>query len=425
MGRKVKYAVGFYLDDQCTHLPVPINPEYNKNIGLLTGKHMNKKVAIERCPSYDFDTVYAALKQAVQASGDLDVAGKTVLLKPNIVFDAPPEKAACTHPEFLTAAIRLVREMGARRILVGDSPGLQTPGFSAKVCGLGEAARQSNAEWVDFTQSKVEIACLEGKVVKKFTVTRAVEEADCIINLPKLKTHQLMYFTGAMKNLFGLIPSVAKSTYHVRFPSRKAFASMIVDLNLALAAKPSYAFMDAIIGMEGPGPAAGTPRRIGLVLASSNSLAMDSAASEIIAYPPEEIPVNQDALERGVWLSKMDEIEYPLLSPLDVRLSDFVKIPFKKSKSQFWDFILPRPIQAFRDSFAPKPAINHERCIRCGDCTRICASRAMTLDGEGKGKARHVHIDYNRCIRCFCCHEVCPVNAIDITKRRVRNAVAS
>ncbi|MCL2411689.1 MAG: 4Fe-4S dicluster domain-containing protein, partial [Treponema sp.] len=110
-------------------------------------------------------------------------------------------------------------------------------------------------------------------------------------------------------------------------------------------------------------------------------------------------------------------IEYPGLSPEDARILDYVKIPFKKSGNQLLDFILPRPLRAFRDSFAPKPDINHVPCVRCGDCIRICASRAMALEGEGK--ERRVVIDYRRCIRCFCCHEVCPVKAIDITKRRI------
>ena len=181
---------------------------------------MNKKVGITRCSSYEHDELYSALKSAVELAGGLDVAGKTVLLKPNILSDSTPEKHVTTHPAFLEAAIVLVREMGSKRILVGDSPGLQTPGFSGKASGLGEAAKKNGAEWVDFTKEKIEVSCPEGKVAKKFTLTKAVKEADIIISLPKLKTHQLMYYTGAMKNIFGLIPSVAKSPFHARFSSR-------------------------------------------------------------------------------------------------------------------------------------------------------------------------------------------------------------
>ena len=373
---------------------------------------VNKKVGIQRCPSYESEAVYGALKKAVELAGGLVVAGKTVLLKPNILFDASPEKHVCTHPVFLEAAIKLVREMGASHILVGDSPGLQLPGFTGKVSGLGETTKKNNAEWIDFTREKSEFPCPEGKVVKKFTLTQAAREADIIISLPKLKTHQLMYFTGAMKNIFGLVPSAAKSPFHARFSGRTSFASMIVDLNIAV--KPAYAFMDAITGMEGPGPAAGDPRHIGLVMASSNLLAIDAAACAIIGYPVKEIPVNKEALGRGIWLSDFGEIEYPGLAPDEVRIPDFVKIPFKKSDSQLFDFILPRPLRRLKDSFAPRPVIRHDTCIRCGDCHRICASGA--IDCPGEGKERPMIIDYRRCIRCFCCHEICPVKAIDVRK---------
>jgi uncharacterized protein (DUF362 family)/Pyruvate/2-oxoacid:ferredoxin oxidoreductase delta subunit len=350
----------------------------------------------------------------VALAGDLDVAGKTVLLKPNILSDTPPERAVCTHPAFLEAAIRLVKEMGAKRILAGDSPGLQPPGFSAKASGLGEVIRKNGAEWVDFTRGKIEVSCQEGKVVKKFTLTQAVKEVDVIISIPKLKTHQLMYFTGAMKNIFGLVPSVAKSPFHVRYSSRESFAAMLVDLNLAV--KPAYAFMDAVIGMEGHGPAAGNPRQVSLVMASSNLLAMDAAATTVICYPPSEIPVIKDAMSRGNWLMNLDEIEYPGLSPADVRIPDFVKLPLKKSGSQFLDFVLPPPLRRLKDSLEPVPVISHAICVHCGDCSRICASKAISSTGEGK--ERREVIDYSRCIRCFCCHEICPAKAIEVVKRK-------
>jgi uncharacterized protein (DUF362 family)/Pyruvate/2-oxoacid:ferredoxin oxidoreductase delta subunit len=373
---------------------------------------MNNHVAIVRCRAYESEQVYAALRLAVEAASSLDVSGKTVLLKPNIVFDSPPEKAIVTHPVFLEAAIRLVRDLGASRILVGDSPGLQGPNFSARLSGLGAVTERMGAEWVDFTREKYSLPCPGGKTVRRFSVTAAVREADCIISLPKLKTHQLMYYTGAMKNLFGLIPSAAKSPMHVRYPGREAFASMIVDLNLA--AKPHYALMDAIVGMEGPGPGSGDPRPVGLILASANLLALDIAASGIIGYPPLEIPIAREALNRRVWLKSPSEIRYPLLKAEDLRIGDFRKIPLKKSGAQLTEFLLPRAFRKFRERLTPRPVIDRSVCLRCGDCARICGSRAITLSGEGKEK--QVRVDYSACIRCYCCHEICPVKAIAIRK---------
>jgi len=381
---------------------------------------MNKKVGIEACSSYESAFVYEALKRAVELAGDFDVREKTVLLKPNILSDVSPEKAVSTHPVFLEAVIALVREGGAGRILVGDSPGIQLPGFSARGSGIGEAAKRNGAEWVDFTKEKIEIPCPEGKVMKKFTVTAAVREADIVISLPKLKTHQFMNFTGAMKNIFGLVPSLLKSPFHARFPNCESFAAMLVDLNLAV--KPAYALMDAITGMEGPGPSAGKPRHIGLVLASSNLLAMDVAASTIIAYPPGEIPLNREALGRGYWLSDPGEIEYPGLAPADVRIPDYVKVPIKRPGSPFIDFLLPGPVKRLKETHAAGPEINHGVCVRCGDCMRICGSRAISMEnkkGDSKNKPRMI-IDYSRCIRCFCCHEICPAKAIEV-KNRPRN----
>ena len=376
---------------------------------------MNSKVGLISCHSYDGERVYRALKDAVELAGDLDAAGKTVLLKPNILFDAPPEKAMTTHPVFLEAAIRVVREAGAERILVGDSPGFQKPGFSAGRCGLRKVTEALDAVWIDFTAGKFELECPEGRVSRRFTVTSILEEADMVISLPKLKTHQLMYFTGAMKNLFGLVPSLLKSPYHLNHPSRDGFASMIVDLNTGVMA--DYAMMDGITGMEGHGPAAGTPRDAGVVIASSNLLALDVTACRIIGYPPEELPINSEALSRGIWLDSFDEIEVLGSDIGSVKIKDFKKIPLTGGSHQFAFFVLPNFFRRVREKFSLLPVFDRNKCIFCGDCIRICPAAALEI--KGREEEKKVSVDYSKCIRCYCCHEICPVNAIDVKRKPV------
>jgi ferredoxin len=152
-------------------------------------------------------------------------------------------------------------------------------------------------------------------------------------------------------------------------------------------------------------------------MASSNLLALDVAATQIMGYPPGETPVNKEALSRSLWLSSLEEIEYPGLSPSGLQIPDFIRIPFHTSSSQLLDFILPRPLKRWIDSLAPGPEINHKVCIRCGDCKRICNSQAISVTGAENNSEARVVIDYRRCIRCFCCHEICPEKAIEVKKK--------
>jgi ferredoxin len=187
---------------------------------------------------------------------------------------------------------------------------------------------------------------------------------------------------------------------------------MIVDLNLA--AKPSYTFMDAIIGMEGHGPGSGSPRQIGLVLASSNLLAIDAAACEIIGYPLHEVPINKEALARKYWLNDFSEIDYCGVDIRPLKIDNFEKIPLMK-KNQFLGMVVPRFKRSKSAAKSPKPIIQHDICVRCGDCIRICGSKAMSfVDGKDR---KQVHIDYKKCIRCYCCHEICPAKAIEIENK--------
>ena len=351
----------------------------------------------------------AAVEEACEAAGFPDVKGKTVLFKPNILKGAEPDTAVCTHPLVLRAAIRFARARGAERVQVGDSPGFQTGISAFRKSGLLDAAEAEGAQWVDFSEG-IQVDNPEGKLVKSFNIARAAVEADVLVSLCKLKNHTLMYYTGAMKNLFGCVPGLQKPQFHMRFPERKHFGEMLTDLNLAL--KCEFSLMDAVVGMDGPGPGSGRPRRIGAILASRDPLALDRTACGIIGLDPRHVANLEDALGRGAWIGSDDEIDIVGTRPEELRIDDWDQIP--RDRTRGWH--VPR---AFQNLVVGRPFFSRRTCIACGACVDICPGKALELVADDKAKARRsIKIDYDKCIRCYCCHEVCPEDAIVVRKTR-------
>ncbi len=366
-------------------------------------------VALTRCKDYSEKSLEESLAEILEHSGFPDVRDKTVLLKPNILTGAAPEKAVTTHPEFVRAVIKEVKIRGARRILVGDSPGVGSADSAGKKCGIKEVVLQEGAEWTVF-QDSVTRSNPNGKKQTRFSPAAILEQADIVISLPKMKTHEMMYYTGAIKNLFGLIPGLNKSRFHMNFPEKEDFASLIVDLFDTI--KPDFAIIDGILAMEGPGPGSGYPREVNLLGASANLLALDWAIASIMGYQPESIPILKEALDRQIWMESPRDIVYPLLKPEENVISNYKRVKILKDTG-FIKKVLPEGVYQFlRNLYVPRPFFIHRKCIRCGKCLEICPASALCF--TGKGKKKKVSIDYSRCIRCYCCHEVCPVEAIRI-----------
>lgn len=371
---------------------------------------MKVKVGLVQCNTYAEEELDEAIEKAMDLSGGIDVKGKKLLLKPNILSDSDPLKAISTHPEFVRSVIKYMQKNGAEKIYVGDSPAAHKMSFNGRKSGLRQVTEETGANWIDFTENSTVIETKTGKRKKKFTVTSIVDEVDMVISLPKIKTHQFMLYTGAVKNLFGLIPGFAKSTYHVSYMTRNNFGEMLLDLLEAV--KPAYSIMDAVIGMEGPGPANGYPIPVKLILASKNAVALDTIASSIIGYDPKLIPTNYFALKRDLGLNHFSDISVEGLTVDEVKIDNYKLIKSKNSLSIILDFLNIRIFEKYQQKRKPKPYFIEDKCIKCGDCIKICASDANWFKEGPNGK--FVAVDYNKCIRCYCCHEVCPVDAIEI-----------
>lgn len=371
---------------------------------------MSIPVSLVHCPTYKPRELEKAVSAAIEQAGGLEVHGKRVLLKPNILRDAAPARALSTHPEFVRALIRYVKSAGAARIMVGDSPGVHRGDFEGRGCGIRQVVDEEDAEWVDFKSGKRRLRLASPLIESSFQLSAVLDQTDVVLSLPKLKTHEFMYYTGAMKNLYGLIPGYAKAGLHVKYPGREEFAKMLVDLQQAVQSHYTcYTVMDAVIGMEGPGPGNGFPRSLAAILASHSCFALDLAASRLIGYDPNSIPALRSALGVLDGVRHANDYELKGLRIADARPEHF-ELVGGSQRSPLARFLLR--IKFFRNlevRSRPIPRFDHDKCIRCGECIAICASRALSFQ-------QRVQIDASKCIRCYCCHEICPVEAITIPR---------
>ena len=361
-------------------------------------------VAITECTEYDFNSVKSALEKIIAVTDFPDCRDKYILVKPNVLSDAPVEKHITTNPIVVKALISILKEKGAGKIIVGDSPGLPGANFKAKTCGIYDVCVEEWVEWVDFSDTPTPHTLSNGiKVVQ----THYLEDVDLVFSVAKMKTHQLMGATGCVKNMFGTVPGLNKSPMHLKAPSPLAFARVILDIFSTHI--PEYSVMDGIISMEGAGPANGTPRQTSLLLGSSSAIALDCAEAVIMGYNPKDIPILfvAEREKKGV----TDAI-YPLIKPADIVIKDFRRVPVKK-RSLFSALILPylqRHSERKSTHSRPAPLFNHEKCRRCLKCVEICPAGALKLEDS------KVTIAREKCIRCYCCHEMCPFDAIIVKK---------
>jgi uncharacterized protein (DUF362 family)/Pyruvate/2-oxoacid:ferredoxin oxidoreductase delta subunit len=366
---------------------------------------MNNKVAVRECKEYEVHKIYDLLSDIYKKTDGPDVNGKRVLVKPNILVDDDPVKCISTHPIVVEAMIRFLQSNGAT-VLVGDSPAVHAKSFRGEKSGILKVCELTGAQWINFTVNPIEKKLRKGKI----RIAAIIGEVDLIISLPKFKNHELVYFTGAIKNTLGLVPGFSKAKQHALHQNRNRFGEFLVDLNEAVT--PDYFFMDAIKGMEGPGPGGGFPVAIGLLLGSTNPLALDMIASRIAGYDPIVVPTTRTALFRKIWLQSEDDIIYNGPDKESIIKEGFNKIPISRFNNISLKFLAKR--LKFLRKFERRPVFIHENCTGCQKCVRICPVHAIQ---PLKSKKTHIVLTDHICIRCFCCSEVCTDNAVEIRRK--------
>lgn len=362
---------------------------------------MDSQVSIIKCKSYGQNEVFAAVKKATDLIGGIAAfvkKGDRVLIKPNLLAAQPPESGIDTHPEFVRAVVRLVKQTNAE-IILGDSPSVwgrpQEIDLVYETSGIKAVAKEEGVNLIKLDRSMM---------VDGYSLTTLIKDCNRIISLPKFKTHDLMVLTGAIKNLFGLVPGLFKTELHRRAINSESFAKVLVDI-LGLA-KPTLTIIDGIVAMEGDGPAtAGTPRNMGLVLAGNDCVSLDAVLATIMGLNPKDILSTKEASERGMGEAKLENIEI-----LGERIEDVIAQDFKLPQTSIVNR-LPKPmLKILKGLTRIYPAIDNDLCKMCQACVKSCPANAIT------NKAEQLRIEYSRCILCFCCQEVCPYAAVKIKK---------
>ena len=370
----------------------------------------NMPVYIAHCDTYDTDRIYSIIKDSFDNLGFTEdmVRGKKVMIKPNFVLAKKPEFGATSHPAFIDAVARLMRDMGAAETVLAESPGGQYNQVAiANAYRLCEAA-PLESDYLrlnyDFTFKSEHI---NGAKLKNFHVITPFTEADVVIDLCKLKTHSLTGMTCSTKNLFGLIPGVEKFEMHSSFPELGDFSEMLVDLSeYAQSTKTFIAICDAILSMEGNGPSHGVPKKTDLILASRSTYSLDVIAEHIVRLDGQVVHLDK-AAERGLVSRDYKEISV-------IGLADYPTYEFMKPDTNA-GFML-KNLSGFMGGrlakfFETKPLIT-EKCIGCGRCAESCPRHTITVEQKGSKKKAVIHRE--NCIKCYCCQELCPFGAVGV-----------
>ena len=354
------------------------------------------KVAIVDCDSYERKQVDDAVKKAINDIGFKIEPDKKVMIKPNVLGQHLPEEHITTHPSVIEAIVRIFKEADCR-VIIAESSGFYKDGGTNKalsMSGMEKIAEKYSIPLVNLESKPIQQIEDEKAVIYKGPhISKAVFDADLVINAPKLKTHVFMKYTGAVKNLFGTIPGGQKQKLHAFAQTPAKFGQLLVDIYQNI--KPQLNIMDAIVGLEGNGPGStGIPKPTNLILASKSAPALDIVACEIIGYNPLDIFTNKYCIERK--LVNKDDIEIIGKKKL---------VNYKKPISAS---AVPRPlISWFMSKASMYPYAIKKKCIKCRVCEKVCPVSAISLNPYPK-------INKDKCINCYCCHEMCPEGAMNL-----------
>ena len=351
-----------------------------------------EKVGVVKCRTYNQKEVDKSVEKVLSLIDFKFKKGTKVLIKPNVVGSFPKKQIACTTNPAIIEAVCKILKKNECKIFIGDSP-FTNPENSFKASGIEKVARKYG-KLIIFEQEKlIKIKDKKAKTLKKFEIAKIIKEADLIIDMPKLKTHVLTKYTGAIKNLYGCIPGGLKQKIHLQGKGDENFSKILVDIYQNI--KPKLTIMDAVIGMDGEGPTSGNPQKVGLILASKNGIALDIAATKMIGLFPHEINTIKESIKRKLY----PDYDFQLVGLKQLPKFKF-EIPHEARKTQ----------KMLNKLGEYKPiVVDEKKCIKCRTCEKHCPTKSISM-------TPYPIINKKTCIRCFCCIEICPQDALGLKK---------
>jgi len=369
---------------------------------------MSTKVVVYNA-DYDKELLKEKIKKALDYFNLPNLEGKKILIKPNLLMSAPPEKAITTHPILIESLIEVLKEKGVKDIFIGDTPGNTSTNIDHlyRITGLKEVAERQGVNLINlYTYGVINI---KSDIAGEIPITKFIKEVDYVINVPKLKTHTFMLMTCAIKNTFGLVPGMNKSRMHAIAINPESFAQILVDIFKEV--NPLINIVDGVIGMEGEGPSAGNPRKFGKLIIGDDAVAVDVISSIILGYSPQEIYTNLVAYKKGLGEIDIEKIEVIGEEKDKLYNHDIAKVKnFYSLTKNLPSFMGNIASFLFNKLIRQYPVINDAKCIKCRICENGCPKKAILLTNN------KMVIDYSKCISCFCCHELCPQKAIRLEK---------
>lgn len=361
----------------------------------------NMDVSVIPCNSYSQSEIDSAIEKSLEQINFKVKPGSKVLIKPNLVSINTPEQHSVTHYTLIDYLCRYFLKNNCS-VTIGESSSFYLPGYTMrayKTSKIYEISKKYSVPLVAFEYEKViSIPKEKLKFLDELFIPKIINDFDLIVDVPKIKTHALMRFTGALKNLFGIAPGGYKQILHLKTKNINEMADIILDLYENLKPK-ILSVADGVVGLDGgPSAVVGKPKKIGYILSSMNPIALDVIACQMIGYSPEDIPTITMAEKRN--LIKIENVK---------ALWEFNKIKFEKlQKGPILDDTKPASPLVTKTHAFPKAT---SKCNLCGECVSYCPVKAFEIKND------KLVLNKEKCISCYSCIPVCPVKALKLEEQ--------